>query len=416
MNHILIIGFVWPEPTSTAAGQRMLQLIQLFLSQGYKTTFISAASKTEHSINLDSLGVSTFQIQINDPSFDSFITKQSPNIVLFDRFVTEEQFGWRITKHCSNALKILNTEDLHCLRKTRQEAFKQNSSFEIQKLLNNDYAKREIASIYRCDITLMISDFEIDLLKNQFKIADNLLFYLPFLFQPINKTTQNTWPDYSKREHFITIGNFRHEPNWNSVLYLKESIWPEIRKALPKTELHIYGAYPPPKANQLNNPNQGFLIKGHAKNAKEVMSNARVCLAPIRFGAGIKGKLAEAMLCGTPSITTSIGAEGMLNRNESDWNGFITDNPSTFIKASIEIYTNQNLWKQSQQNGIEIINTRFQKDKFLKDFTNKLTEVQENLNSHRTNNFIGSMLQHHSLRSTEYMSRWIEEKNKRNNL
>lgn len=411
MNHILIIGFVWPEPNSSAAGSRMMQLIALFKTQDWKITFASPAAETEHMISLENIDISKTTIELNNSSFDDFIIEQQPNIVLFDRFMTEEQFGWRVSKHCPDALKILNTEDLHSLRKTRQESFKSNTVFNSNQLLQNDITKREIASIYRCDLSLIISDFEIKLLKETFKIDKDLLFYLPFLFKPITTETKKEWPGYKNRKHFVTIGNFRHEPNWNSVLHLKETIWPLIRKELPESELHIYGAYPPPKATQLHNPKEGFYIKGWAKNAKEIMSQARVCLAPLRFGAGIKGKLAEAMLCGTPSITTSIGAEGMLDE-ESDWNGFITDDPSEFTKAAVRLYNNETLWQQSQQNGIEITNTRFQEEIFCNPFLDQVSKLQKNLNKHRAKNFIGNLLQYHTLRSTEFMSRWIEEKNR----
>src|SRR5690606_24068137 len=113
-----------------------------------------------------------------------------------------------------------------------------------------------------------------------------LLFYCPFLSPP--PADLNALPGFAAREHFIAIGNFRHEPNWDSVLWLKHQLWPLIRRRcaplsdrLP--ELHIYGAYPPPKATQLHNPKEGFHIKGWAEDAGEVMRQARVCLAPLRF-------------------------------------------------------------------------------------------------------------------------------------
>lgn len=411
VNHLLIIGFVWPEPNSSAAGSRMLQIIQLCISQNWKITFASPALETKHMFNLKDINVSTITIKPNSASFDTYIKKTQPDIVLFDRFIMEEQFGWRVSKQCPDAVKILNTEDLHCLRKTRQECFKSKKKFEITDLLNNAYTKREIASIYRCDLSLIISDYEIKILEDIFKINKNLLLYIPFLLEPITSEIKKEWPNYNNRKHFITIGNFRHEPNWNSVLYLKDTIWPLIQKELPEAELHIYGAYPPQKATQLHNPKQGFYIKGWTKNANEVMQQSRVCLAPLQFGAGIKGKLAEAMLCGTPSITTTIGAEGMLNE-ESDWNGFITNNPIEFAKASVHIYSNPSIWHQAQQNGIEIINTRFQKKRFSTLFIDQVSKIQGNTKQHRDNNFIGAMLQHHTNRSTEFMSRWIEEKNK----
>ncbi len=413
MKHILIIGFVWPEPNSSAAGSRMLQLIALFLSQKWKITFASPAAETDRMTDLKNLGVSKTSIEINNPGFDHFIKQLQPDIVMFDRFMIEEQFGWRIAKYCPDALRILNTEDLHCLRKTRQDAFEKEKEFEISDLLASDITKREIASIYRCDISFIISDFEMHLLKNTFKIEKGILFYIPFLLDPITEETKQGWPDYEERKHFITIGNFRHEPNWNSVVYLKEILWPQIRKELPETELHIYGAYPPPKATRLHNPKEGFHIKGWAESAEKVIKKARVCLAPLQFGAGIKGKLAEAMLYGTPSVTTRIGTEGMLDE-ESDWNGFVTNDPSIFAKAAVKLYTSKDIWQQCQQNGIEIINTRFQKKKFSATLIDKIDVLQSNLKEHRNKNFIGTMLQYHTLRSTEFMARWIEEKNKIN--
>ncbi len=411
MDTILIIGSVWPEPNSSAAGVRMLQLINIFLAQNWKITFASSAKDSNHMTDLESLGINKVNITLNDSSFDDFITKLQPNTVLFDRFMIEEQFGWRVSKHQPNALKILNTEDLHCIRKVRQQAFKEKKEFTITALKSNDITKREIASIYRCDISLIISDYEINILEQHFGIKKESLFYIPFLFDPITTKTKNNWLDYKERNHFITIGNFRHEPNWDSVLYLQHILWPLIKKQLPEAELHIYGAYPPPKATQLHNTKQGFLVKGWTKDAMHVMKKAKVCLAPLRFGAGIKGKLAEAMLCGTPTVTTSIGAEGMTNK-PSDWNGFIKNNDIEFANASVQLYNKQNIWQEAQQRGTEIINTRFKKEKYENQLIQCIIDLQSNLEEHRFKNFIGAMLQHHTLRSTEFMSRWIEEKNK----
>ena len=408
---VLIIGSVWPEPNSTAAGTRMLQLIHFFSSHNYIIVFACAATESPHAIDLKKIGVTPIKISLNNSSFDQTLNTVKPSIALFDRFMTEEQFGWRISKHSPNTIKILNTEDLHSLRKVREQKHKKGEKFQHIDLLEEDITKREIASIYRCDLSLIISDTEMNLLSSQFNINTELLHYLPFLLPNLSEKSKDTWPSYEERDHFVTIGNFRHEPNWNSILYLKTEIWPLIRKELPKTELHIYGAYPPPKAMQLHNKKEGFLIKGWAKDADEVMKQSRICLAPLQFGAGLKGKLVLSMCCGTPSITTHIGAEG-INNNDLDWNGFITDTPEQFAKASTRLFTNKSLWHQSQQNGIAIINSRFNKETLSKTLHNRLTYLKSNLKEHRVQNFIGAMLNHHTIRSTEYMSRWIEAKNK----
>jgi len=317
---ILILGFVWPEPNSSAAGTRMLQLIALFQKQGWKVTFASAASDSDFMFDVTSLGIEKVAININDSNFDVFIKALNPNIVLFDRFMVEEQFGWRVAEQCPEALRILDTEDLHCLRLARQKAFHEKRAFETEDLYS-DTAKREIASMLRCDLSLIISEVEMDLLQNQFKIDANLLHYLPFLVDEIDEETIKNWLPFEARKDFIFIGNFLHEPNWNTVQYIKESVWPLIRKKLPEASMQIYGAYPSQKVLQLHQPKERFLVLGRAENAAEVVGKARVVLAPIRFGAGAKGKLLEAMQCGAPSVTTIIGAESM--SGNLPWNGMI---------------------------------------------------------------------------------------------
>ena len=146
-QHILFIGLVWPEPNSSAGGSRTIQLINLFLSKGWKVTFASAASDSEFAINLETLGVQKVNIVLNSDSFDVFLKKIQPSIVVFDKFMIEEQFGWRVEENCPHALRILDTIDLHCLRLARQNALKEDRTFTYSDL-TSDVAKREIASIF----------------------------------------------------------------------------------------------------------------------------------------------------------------------------------------------------------------------------------------------------------------------------
>jgi len=408
--HLIIIGYVWPEPKSSAAGSRMMQLIRFFQDQQWKITFASPAAASERMTDLKTLGVDGISIQLNNPSFDPLIIGLQPDIVVFDRFMMEEQFGWRVSKYCPKAIRILNTEDLHSLRQARQLASKSKKNFSINALKQSEIAKREIASIYRCDLSLMTSTIEIELLTTHFNVPKALLYHLPFMLEPITPETRTSWPHFIQRTHFITIGNFRHEPNWDAVLYLKHELWPRIREYLPNAQLHIYGAYTPPKATGLHNPKQGFCIKGWTPDLKRVMSQARVCIAPLRFGAGIKGKLTDAMHYGTPSITTSIGAESM--HGDLPWNGIIANTIDDLVSGAVQLYTNKVLWKRSQEYGTPIINTFYNKTALGILLLKKIQTLLQNIISHRMDNFIGSMLMHHTLKSTQYMSLWISEKNK----
>jgi len=410
-QQVLILGFVWPEPNSSAAGGRMVQLISIFKEQGFEVTFASPAMDSDYMIDLESLGVAKKSIALNCSSFDVFVKELNPTIVLFDRFMMEEQFGWRVAENCPDALRLLDTEDLHCLRLARQKAFKENRPFSTDDLLVEDVAKREIASILRCDVSLMIAEYEMELLQSVFKIDADLLYYLPLLLEPIEDSAIQNLPSFEDRSKFVFIGNLLHEPNWNAVQYLKETIWPQIRKQMPEAVLQIYGAYPSQKVVQLHQPKDGFHIMGRANDAQEVVKNARVVLAPLRFGAGIKGKLVEAMQCGTPSVTTTIGAESM--SGDLPWNGFIADDAKVFANNAIELYQDKTLWLKAQENGLEIIEKRYLKSLFEDDFVQHILKIQARLKEHRLHNFMGTLLQHHTLTSTKYMSRWIEEKNRK---
>lgn len=406
---LLVICTVFPEPNSSAAGARMLQIIDVFKLQNYQITFASTASDSDFMVNLPELGIEKVAIKLNHSSFDEFIKALNPDVVLFDRFITEEQFGWRVSENCPNSLRILDTEDLHCLRAARQNAYQANQEFNTDLVVKEPITKREIASILRCDLSLIISSYEMKILKEIFKIDHSLLLYLPFMLTKITKKEQNGWKKFEDRKDFISIGNFLHEPNYQAVLYLKKHIWPLIHAALPQAKMRIYGAYPSQKVTQLHQEKQNFYVMGRAQSVNEVMQNASVCLAPLPFGAGLKGKVIDAMQNGTPCVLTAIAAEGMFGDLAA--NGFIANEPTDFAKKAVEIYISIELFEQFQANGVKAVNQLYDKSKWQKLFLARVNNLIENLDQHRLNNFMGAMLQHHTLNSTKYLAKWIEEKN-----
>lgn len=406
MSVLLVVGYVWPEPNSSAAGSRILSLLAMFRQHDWTVIFASPAEKSPHRFDLAKWQISEQQIQLNDSSFDEQLKEWQPDIVMFDRFMLEEQFGWRVEKHCPDALRLLDTEDLHFLRLARQQAFKAGRAVTLEDL-HSEQAQREIAAIYRSDLTLVISEAEMQLLTDHFKVPQDLLCYSPFWLE--TKIAEDL-PDFAQRQHFVSIGNFRHEPNWQAVLWLKQQIWPLIRRQMPQAELHIYGAYPPPKATQLHQMKDGFLIKGWAEDAAEVVKNARVLLAPLPFGAGLKGKFMDAMQQGTPNVTTAVGAEAMLHQGE--WSGLIGETAEEIADAAVLLYQDPQLWQQKQQQGFVILTKRFALDEHRPRVWQQLMDVQQNLSAHRLTNFTGAMLRHHQHRSTQFMAQWIEAKTK----
>ncbi len=403
---LLILGHTIPEPTSTAAGTRMLQLIDLFQEEGYTIHFATSALSNPRSVDLNSIDVTLDVIQLNHPSFDDYVTALGPDIVLYDRFVIEEHYGWRITQCCPSALTILDTEDLHFLRKAREKSIKKSGDLSIIDLYT-DASKRELASIMRCDLSLIISSFEMILLTETFGISDSILHYLPFILSDFPQSSE--LKPFSDRNGFMTIGNLFHAPNVDSILYLKNTIWPEIRKKLPQATLSIYGNYAPQQINELHNERDGFLIEGWAPSLAEVMSSAKVCLAPLRFGAGLKGKLLDAMIYGTPAVTTSIGAEAMYGDKTLH---FSADTVQDFIQLSVSLYTSEFLWKEKQEVGLQVLKDNYLVITHAPKLKEKLGALINSIEAHRKQNFMGQVLQHQTMQATRYMSKWIEEKNR----
>jgi glycosyltransferase involved in cell wall biosynthesis len=406
-NRILVIGLVWPEPGSSAAGSRMIQLVQLFKEYQYEVTFASAASKSDFSFDLPAIGVNEQPILLNDQSFDLLLKDLNPVIVMFDRYMVEEQYGWRVTASCPDALKMLDTEDLHCLRHARYQSLKKTAE---PTNYFNDIAKREIAAILRCDVSLIISEVEMEILQNRYQVKPELLYYLPLLEDTLTPEKIAAWRPYAQREGLMFIGNYLHEPNWHTLQVIKTQVWPLLRKLLPQVNMHVYGAYGSQKVQQMHNEKERFLVHGRALNARDSMSTHKILLAPIQFGAGVKGKFIDAMQSGTPTVTTSIGSEAM--NGKLPWNGIIEDDIAAIAVKAAAIYQNHDDWQQAATAGIRLINERYAKAVFAPDFIRHMQQIILHLAEHREQNFIGQILQHHMLNSLKYMSLWIQEKNK----
>ncbi|MFY0666209.1 MAG: glycosyltransferase [Natronospirillum sp.] len=399
----LLIGKTWPEPASTAAGRRTHDILQVLAMLG-DVHVASPAQRTVFSMDLTAAGFQEHDIAVNDDAFDGWLSELAPDFVVFDRYVMEEQFGWRVSTVCPDAVRVLDTSDLHCLREARAAQVKQGGTLS----LFNETALREIASIARCDLTLMISPVELELLVERFQVPEFLLHHTPFMLTPLPDET--TLVPYSARQHVVMIGNFLHAPNWDATLWLRDQ-WPQWRQVFPAdTEVHVYGGYASDKVLQLHSPAQGFHIKGRADDAIATLALYRVNLAYLRYGAGIKGKVADAWLAGTPTVASPIAAEGM--HGDLPWGSPITADAEAFFQAAADLYQKPEAWQQAVIQGRAIASQCH--DTLLETvaLSGRLMELQQDLAAHREHNLWGRILQQQQYRATEYMSRWITEKNR----
>jgi glycosyltransferase involved in cell wall biosynthesis len=410
MPKAVLITYVWPEPKSSAAGLRDWNLIETFLGAGWDLVVASASQANSYASHIQELQVKTVEIRANDSSFDAWIRSENPDFVIFDRFVVEEQFGWRVKEACPEATRVLDTQDLHFLRRTRHALLQQGATLSEVKncelrLLNED-TFREIASIYRCDGVFVLSSFEYGLLLNHFHVPQNAIQLSRFHYP-----TPQDAPSFHERKDFVMIGNFRHLPNQDAVRWLASEVWPLIRARLPEARVSIYGAYPSKEMMSLSSEKDGFFVRGPIIDQFKTMRQYRVNLAPLRFGAGIKGKITDGWWVGTPVAATSIAAEGMID--ELPFGGMVADDPSQLARVAVELYENRDQWSKCQGQGYEVIQGLYRADlnsMKLLEFLLDLRSQQEVL---RSQNWLGDLLSYHAFRSSCYFSKWIEEKSKR---
>lgn len=423
---LLVIGTVWPEPKSSAAGIHLLSLIKVLQRNGYECHFACPANSYEaqHTIDLSALQISAHEIQLNDSSFDDMVGELAPDIVLFDRFMMEEQFSWRVRSACPQALCILDTEDVHALRDVRRRLINQIPELDVsipalikyhqgseafpqlQGCLHSELALREITSMMRMDLNLIISKAEIQFLTEHYPLSADTLLYCPFLVSPINNERQSKWRTFDQRHDFVFIGNYRHAPNWDAVQYLAKTIWPLIKAQLPHAQCYVYGAYTPAKAKQFHQPKHGFHISGWAHDAQTVLANARINLAPLRFGAGLKGKVFDALQVGTPTMMTRIASEGIY----CDDGVNIADTAQTFADKAVMLYSDKTLWERTQTDGTNHLASHFDVTQYSEQLIDRIQVLRDNLTQRRTTNFWQAMVNQQQLKATQYMSQWIEAK------
>lgn len=396
---VLFIGSIWPEPRSSAGGIRTENLLDACASAGFRCVFASPALPNPAMRELEEKGIEVMPVKVNDPAFDEWVSALAPLLVIYDRFFTEEQFGWRVRASCPDAGTVLDAIDLHFLRGAREEA----KSIDVRP--RGDAVSRELASIFRSDLTLLVSDAEEDLLVGGYDVPRRLLRTIRFA--PAGEPGMRG--SFEERRGFAMIGNFRHAPNRDSLDWVRAEIWPEIRRRLPDAELRVYGAYPTKEWMARDDAKSGFRVMGPADDAREALARARVNLAPLRFGAGIKGKILDGWWTGTPCVTTSVGAEGMSGGLR--WGGEVRDGGAADLAdAAVRMHESPELWARSARLSLGIARELYAPDKIRESIVAEARALLDELGARRAANPLREVFWHQSLRATEYFSRWIQLK------
>jgi len=215
-------------------------------------------------------GVSLFQVNLNDCSANDLLKDFRPDVVIFDSFIAEEQWSWRVTTHCPEALRITDSQDFHSLRLLRKQLNEQGTSsvssldehnFVDKPLKQLDagaswdeilYPKfdyewtqllREISSFHRSDLVFIVSDFELELLCREFGFPREKFVLVPFLYDDsfVRSIMTSNTPNYNQQKNIFMLGHMLYPPNADAVRWVRSEVWPQIREMLPDVQLHVYG-------------------------------------------------------------------------------------------------------------------------------------------------------------------------------
>ena len=340
-KHALVIDVVTPLPDQDSGSIDTLNYMRLLLALDYKVTFLpdQLPHHGRYTEDLQRLGIEA----LYEPYIESgkaFLEAYGEgfDLVLLHRAPYASKYIDDVRRCCVKADIIFNTVDLHFLREMRQ------AELEGSKLLSRmaDYTKAmEISVMQRADATIVISEQERELLKAECPRVRT--YAIPYVRELIGACN-----GFAARRDIAFIGGFRHKPNLDALEYFVGQIWPHIRAHLPDAQFVIVGSNAPDEVTNLAQ-HPGVVVRGFVPDLATVFDHIRLSVAPLRYGAGIKGKVGTSLCYGVPCVLTTLASEGM--RLTHDLNALIADDPEAFANEVVRAYQDEALWKKLSDNG-----------------------------------------------------------------
>jgi len=338
--NILYIDHYVPEPDKDSGSLRTFNILGILAHSNNKITFWPENQKFTSPFvrELQQKGIEVIY-KTND--FEKFLDERKNvyDIVIMARPYISVKFIDSIKEKMPNCKIIYDTIDLHFLRMEREAAIENKGQNAEAKVMQ----KLELSMMKKSDLTILTSSVEAQVLHKE---DESLKFaILPNIHTEISKVD-----GFDSRKNMLFLGGFQHSPNIDSAKYLVSDIWPLIRQKIPDVKLYIVGSSPTPDIKNL--ASEDVEVTGFVKDLLPYYKECKVMLAPLRYGAGVKGKITQSLAMGLPIITTSFGAEG-INLNDGD-SCLIADSKEDFAKKSIQAYNDKTIWEKLSKNGLEI--------------------------------------------------------------
>ena len=340
-KNILVIDHHVPMPDKDSGSVRMFQIVKLLRQLGHRVTFIpdNLAYEPPYTCELQKRGTEVvyhpYVKKVRDyllthgPSFDAVVLSRCD-------FTRKHIADVRL--HAPQSRIIFDTVDLHYLREDSEARLTRDPDIRRRA---QERQRLEYELIDQADETWVVSPTEQQLLRDKWP-RKSVQLVSNIVDVPGSKTP------FALRRDYLFIGGFQHRPNIDAVLFFVQKIYPLVNEHLRDAKFYIIGGKPPPEIVAL--ATERIIVAGLQKDVRPFFDSVRLSIAPLRFGAGVKGKINQSMAFGVPVVATSLAIEGMglAARQEI----LVADTPEDFARALIELYESEDLWRRLSENGI----------------------------------------------------------------
>lgn len=367
---VLVVDNIVPAPDRSAGGGRLYQLL-LLLARHYHVVlaYTGTYALREYVTPLEKLGITVFYpgyakaVHNHDLDLAAVLMNNDFPYIFMELYGMGEQYLNLVREYSPQSQVIVDTYDVHFLRELRESAILKDPALERKA---NDTRRREMGVYSRADLVLTVTEEDKRALLRE---DANLRIEVIPTIHPVapHVAARRT------RQDLLFVGGFSHTPNVDAVLYFCEEIFPLVQTQLPQVKVHIVGNAPPPEVIAL--ANDSIVVDGYVPDLVPYLESAMVSIAPLRYGSGMKGKIAEAMSYGLPVVTTAIGAEGMHLQDGVD--ALIADDARDFADKIVQLHHDARLWETISREGRAHVQQKWSPDAVDGDLLRSLESLME---------------------------------------
>ena len=339
-ERVLIIDERMIMPDNDSGSLRMFSILKILMNLAYKITFMTnnLEYQAHYSRQLQRIGVE-LQYHPYVESIESYLREFGNrfSVVILSRVNVAASHIDDVRSYCPNAQVIFDTVDLHFLREQREAKIAEDTAL-MEKA--NKRKEQELGIARKSDVTVVVSPVELDLLKQEDAAIDVALL------SNIHINYETSY-NFDQRKDILFIGGFEHPPNGDAMEYFIAKIFPLIIAQRPEICIYILGSHPPEEL--LARESKNIIVTGFVSDIEPYFSRIKLSVAPLRFGAGVKGKINSSMSFGVPVVATTIAAEGMGLVDGEDV--LIGDTADDFARQVLLAYDDRELWQSLSDAG-----------------------------------------------------------------